>query len=168
MILDLDVHTHSGLFPRLCASPSTNTNMEDMELEDEIIREIPIRFSNKLDPALHIHQFPLLTRSLQPPPSAVASGKYITSRIKPHVRKIEIHVPADPRPDVWNSERAKQFGAAQVEDDREKNQEMKDSREGDPRLSDVRLRSEEVRQKGSYMLGIVRDGELLRNIHALY
>ncbi|TFK76963.1 hypothetical protein BDN72DRAFT_753866 [Pluteus cervinus] len=127
--------------------------------EDEIVDVLPVHFSTRLDPGVQLHQFPLLTRSLQAPPAAVASGKRITARIKPQVRRLEIHVPADPRPDVWNADRARQYGAAQVEDDREKLQDKEDT-DSDPRLSEVRLKSEQIIQKGSYMLGIVRDGQL--------
>ncbi|KAJ6519619.1 DNA-directed RNA polymerase III subunit Rpc5 [Mycena sanguinolenta] len=133
-----------------------------MDIDDEVVSRIPIRLSTALSPKLQIHQFPLLTRPLQVPPSAVASGKRITARLKPSVPRLEIHVPSDTRPEVWNSERGRELGAARVEDDREKNQESKGKgREGDePRLSEVRMRSEQIEQKGAHMLGIVRDGQL--------
>ncbi|KAF7310734.1 hypothetical protein HMN09_00616400 [Mycena chlorophos] len=123
---------------------------------------IPIRFSNALAPRIHIHQFPLLTRALQVPPSAAASGKRITARIKPVVRRLEVHIPSDTRSEVWNSERGRDLGVARLEDDRERNQETKGKgREMDePRLSEVRMLSEQVEQPGVYMLGIVRDGQL--------
>ncbi|KAJ7275246.1 DNA-directed RNA polymerase III subunit Rpc5 [Mycena haematopus] len=133
-----------------------------MDIDDEVVSRIPIRFSNALSPKLHIHQFPLLTRPLQVPPSAAASGKRITARLKPGVRRLEIHVPSDTRPEVWNSDRGRELGAARVDDDREKNQESKGKgREGDePRLNQVRMRSEQIQQKGAHMLGIVREGQL--------
>jgi len=128
--------------------------------DDEIISVLPIHYSTGHSPDIQIHQFPLLTRPLQVPPSAASSGKRITARIKPQVRRLEVHVPADTRPEVWNVERTKELGAAQVEDDREKNQEPKGKkREGEePRLSEIRMQSEEVPQRGNYMLGVVRDG----------
>jgi len=69
-------------------------------------------------------------------------------------------VPADTRPEVWNEERGKELGAAQMEDDKEKNQEsvkgkLKEGEE--PRLAEARMRSEQIQQKGFHMLGIVRD-----------
>ncbi|KII93234.1 hypothetical protein PLICRDRAFT_100887 [Plicaturopsis crispa FD-325 SS-3] len=131
--------------------------------EDPIVSVLPIRYSNTLAPHVQIHQFPLLTRPLQAPPSATLSGKRIRARIKPGVRRIEVHVPADTRPEVWNVERGKELGAARVEDDREKNQDLGKAkqREGEePRLAEVRMRSEEIPQKGTHMLGIVRDGQL--------
>lgn len=132
-----------------------------MDLDDELVSSIPIRFSNALSPKIQIHQFPLLTRPLQAPPSAAASGKRITARIKPDVRRLEVHVPSDTRTEVWNGDRGRELGAARVDDDREKNQESKGKgREGDePRLNEVRMRSEQIQQKGSHMLGIVRDGK---------
>lgn len=131
------------------------------EEDDQIVSVLPIHYSDALTPLLQIHQFPLLTRPLQAPPSAVSSGKRIRARIKPGVRRIEVHVPADTRPEVWNSDRGRELGAGQVEDDREKNQESKiKQREGEePRLAEVRMRSEEIPQRGTHMLGIVRDGQ---------
>ncbi|KAG5640543.1 hypothetical protein DXG03_008133 [Asterophora parasitica] len=132
------------------------------ESDDDIVSVLPIHYSTGHFPDIQIHQFPLLTRPLQAPPSAVLSGKRITARIKPQVRRLEVHVPADTRPEVWNAERTKELGAARADDDREKNQEPKGKeREGEePRLSEIRMQSEEVPQKGTYMLGIVRNGQL--------
>ena len=132
-------------------------------MDDEIIASLPIHYSNRRSPNIHIHQFPLLTRPLQAPPSALASGKRVTARIKPQTRRLEVHVPADSRPEVWNIERTKELGAAQAEDDRERNQ-GKDDEGNEPRLSEVRLRSEEIPQRGMYMLGIVRAGSSLLHI----
>lgn len=131
-----------------------------MDVDDEVVSRIPIRLSHRLDGKLQIHQYPLLSRPLQVPPSAAASGKRITARIKPQAHRLEVHVPADVRTDVWNAERGQALGAAQVEDDEEKNQVAKVKlKEGEePRLTQVRLRSEEVPQRGSYMLGVVHDG----------
>ncbi|CCM00911.1 uncharacterized protein FIBRA_02957 [Fibroporia radiculosa] len=133
------------------------------DAEDRLVSALPIRFTNSLVPNVHIHQFPLLTRPLQIPPTAVASGKRIRARVKPGVRRIEVHVPVDTRPEVWNVERSKELGKSRVEDDKEKNQELPKmkQREGEePRLSETRLRSEQVPQLGAYVLGIVRDGQL--------
>jgi DNA-directed RNA polymerase III subunit RPC5 len=130
--------------------------------EDEIVAVLPIHYSNAHSGSVHLHQFPLLTRTLQAPPSAVASGKYITARLKPAVRRLEIHVPADTRSDVWSVDRAKELGNARGEDDREKNQEKRtkmQEAEG-PRLSEARFRSEEIVQRGCYVLGMIRNSML--------
>ena len=128
--------------------------------EDEIVSRMPVRLSHGLGEKIHIHQYPLLLRPLQVPPSAAASGKRISARIKPKTRRIEVHVPADTRTDVWNAEKGQMLGMAQVEDDEEKNQTAKVKlKEGEePRLSHVRMRSEEVPQRGAYMLGVVHNG----------
>ncbi|KAI0961412.1 hypothetical protein AcV7_000519 [Taiwanofungus camphoratus] len=131
--------------------------------DDRLVSVLPIHFSNALAPNVHIHQFPLLTRPLEIPPSAAASGKRIRARVKPGVRRLEVHVPVDIRPEVWNVERSKDLGKARVEDDKEKNQELQKAkqREGEePRLGEVRMRSEQIPQVGAYVLGIVRDGRL--------
>lgn len=130
--------------------------------DDRLLSVLPIHFSNVLTPNVHLHQFPLLTRPLQTPPSAAASGKRIKARLKPGVRRLEIHVPVDTRPEVWNNERSKELGSARVEDDREKNQEVPrlKQREGEePRLAEVRLRSEQLPQMGAYVLGVLRNGK---------
>jgi len=131
-----------------------------MEGDDEVVGVMPIHYANTLASNVLVLQFPLLTRPLEVPPSAVASGKRIKARIKPNVRKLEVHVPADTRPEVWNKERAAILGVARLEDDKEKNQESKvKQREGEqPRLSEVRMSSEEIPRAGTYMLGVVRDG----------
>lgn len=137
-------------------------DMEPENENDELLSVLPIHFSNALIPNLHIHQFPLHTRPLEVPPSAAASGKRIKARIKPGTRRFEVHVPVDTRPEVWNAERSRELGSARVEDDKEKNQELPKmkQREGDePRLTEMRLRSERVPQSGAYVLGVVRHGQ---------
>lgn len=131
-----------------------------MEGDDEVVGVMPIHYTNSLAPNVTVLQFPLLTRPLEVPPSAAASGKRIKARIKPNVRKLEVHVPADTRSEVWNKERAAILGAARLEDDMENNQESKlKQREGEqPRLSEVRLSGEEIPRTGTYMIGVVRNG----------
>jgi DNA-directed RNA polymerase-3 subunit RPC5 len=132
--------------------------------DDPVINVLPIHYSNALAPNLHIHQFPLLNRPLQTPPSAALSGKRIRARIKPNVRRLEVHIPADIRPGFWNGEKSKELGAGRLDDDRDKNQELgkgKQKEDEEPRLGEVRMRSEQIQQKGSYMLGIVRGGRSL-------
>ena len=137
--------------------------MDGIEVEDRLVSVIPIHYTNALQPNIQLHQFPLLTRPLEVPPSAAVSGKRIRARVKSKVKRLEVHVPVDTRPEVWNSERSKELGAARVEDDKEKNQELPKvkQREGEEaRLSEVRMRSEQVPQIGVYVLGVLREGEL--------
>lgn len=129
--------------------------------EDHLIAVLPIHLSNALTSNLQLHQFPLNTRPLQVPPSAAASGKRIRARLKANVKRLEVHVPVDIRPEVWNAERSKELGSVRQQDDREKNQEqtkLKQKEGEEPKLTEVRLRSEPVPQVGAYVLGIVRDG----------
>jgi DNA-directed RNA polymerase-3 subunit RPC5 len=134
-----------------------------MDTDDRIVNVLPVHLSNNLAPNLQLHQFPLLNRSLGVPPSASISGKRIRARLKPTARRLEVHVPVDPRPEVWNIEKSKELGAGRTEDDKEKNQvsgsKLKEGEE--PRLSEVRYRSEEIPHVGAYMLGVVRDGKRL-------
>lgn len=135
--------------------------MDSMEVEDRLVSVIPVHFTNALQPNIQLHQYPLLTRPLEVPPSAAASGKRIQARRKSKVKRLEVHIPVDTRPEVWNGDRSKELGAARKEDDKEKNQELPQvkQREGEEaRLSEVRLRSEQVPQTGVYVLGILREG----------
>lgn len=146
--------------------PRPECRMDD---SDPIVSVLPIHLSNSLAPNVHIHQFPLLNRPLQVPPSAALSGKRIRARLKPNTRRLEIHVPADTRAEVWNAEKSKELGAGRLEDDKEKNQDvgkvkLKEGEE--PRLSEIRLRSEDIPHTGAYMLGIVRDGKSFANAMA--
>ncbi|KAH9175328.1 DNA-directed RNA polymerase III subunit Rpc5 [Lactarius sanguifluus] len=138
-----------------------------METDDHVVSVLPVHLSNNLAPNLHLHQFPLLNRSLEVPPSATLSGKRIRARLKPTARRLEVHVPVDHRPEVWNSEKSKELGAGRLEDDKEKNQldsnRVKENEE--PRLSEVRFRSEAIPHVGAYMLGVVRNGAL--HLHPL-
>jgi DNA-directed RNA polymerase III subunit RPC5 len=139
-----------------------------MDTEDRIVGVLPIQLSNNLAPNLQLHQFPLLNRSLEAPPSAALSGKRIRARLKPTTRRLEVHVPVDTRPEVWNTEKSKELGAGRSEDDKEKNQvDGRKLKEGEePRLSEVRYRSEEISHVGAYMLGVVHDGESL--VHCMW
>ena len=132
-----------------------------MDVDDPIVSVLPIHLTNTLLPNVQIHQFPLLNRKLVVPPAAERSGKLIKARLKPQTKRLEIHVPVDTRKDVWNDERAKELGAGRAVDDKEKNQEtgsMKLKEGEEPRLSETRLRSEQIPQAGVYMLGFVREG----------
>ena len=135
--------------------------MNDAEV-DPVVTVLPIHYSDALGQDVHVHQYPLLTRPLQVPPSAASAGKRIQARIKPNVKRLEVHVPLDTRKEVWNPERGTTLGQARVDDDKEKNQEKGKGRDvEEPRLTEVRMRSEQIAQKGVYMLGVVRDGEYL-------
>jgi len=140
--------------------------MEPDQATDELVAVLPVHFTNSLVPNVQLHQFPLLNRPLQVPPSAQLSGKRITARIKPEIRRMELHIPADMRLEVWSNDRARDLGAAQIEDDTEKKQEKKKLKEGEePRLSEIRLQSEQIPQRGAQMLGIIRNGKL--NLHPI-
>jgi DNA-directed RNA polymerase III subunit RPC5 len=128
---------------------------------DQLVAVLPIHYSDVLAPNVQIHQFPLLNRPLQAPPSSVLSDRRIHARLRPTAQRLEVHVPADTRPEVWNAERGQLLGTAQSLEDREKNQEparMKHKTEEEPRLDEVRFRSEQISHRSVYMLGAVRDG----------
>jgi len=125
---------------------------------------LPVHFSQALHPHLHLHQFQLLSRPLQTPPTAAQAGKRIKARQKSKAGRYEIHVPIDVRPEVWNADRGRAYGAARYEEDREEaavhDIKLKDKEPEELRLSEVRLLSEKVAHRGEYVLGVVRDGRL--------
>lgn len=132
-------------------------------MDDPVVAVLPIHFSNSLVPNIQLHLFPLLFRPLQVPPSAAESGKRIRARHKPHIGRVEVHVPVDTRKEVWNPEKGIEYGAARAEGDQQDNApDKKDKtkqKEGEePRLNEVRMSSEKIPERGAYMLGIVRDG----------
>jgi DNA-directed RNA polymerase-3 subunit RPC5 len=135
-------------------------------MEDPLIGLLPVHFSNALSLDVQIHQFPVLSRSLRIPPSFASTCPSVQARIKPKVGKIEVHVPVDTRPDVWNAETAKVLGTARAEDDRDKNQEVVKGREGGDELmlKEVRMQSERTPPKGAYMLAVVREGTFCLSI----
>jgi DNA-directed RNA polymerase-3 subunit RPC5 len=136
--------------------------------DDPVVARLSVRLSNTLEPQMHVQQFPLLTRPLLVPPPAAAAGKKIKARLKPNTHRLEIHVPVDTRPEVWNQDRASSLGTAQVEDDRLKNQETATGKQRgeEPRLSEVRMQSEMIPPRGVYMLGIMHDGEFGPSLRA--
>ena len=137
-----------------------------------MVAVLPVHISNSLIPNLHLHQFPLLYRPLQVPPSAAESGKRIRGRYKPKAGRYEIHVPVDTRKEVWNSERGLEYGTARVEEDQQaagvEKGKGKQKEIEEHRLNEIRLSSEQIPERGDYMLGIVRDGVLLSSKFDLY
>src|ERR1700749_4106987 len=88
-----------------------------MQNQDRILATVPIVLSNALENNLHLHQFPLMSRPLDPPPSAKLAGKKISARRKNNAGRMEIHVPLDLRQDIWNKERGQELGDARAQDD---------------------------------------------------
>ncbi|THH03229.1 hypothetical protein EW145_g6424 [Phellinidium pouzarii] len=152
--------THKALLSAYqdCISTKRMSATED----DPVVSVLPIHLSTALFPNIHLHQFPLLTRPLQVPPSAAQSGKKVRARLKHKAARLEVHVPVDTRPEVWNKERGQELGQARTTDDSEKDMDSKKEKApvADQHLSEVRLRSEQIPNKGAYMLGIVRDGHI--------
>lgn len=144
--------------------------MSDFLDADPVIARIPIHYTNRLAESLHLYQYPLQSRALEVPPTALAAGKIIKARHKATVGRVEIAVPVDVRPDVWNKDKAVAYGEGRAEEDREdmglgegdarrgKGKQREGVGVGEERLREVRLRSEKVPGQGDYMLGIMRDG----------
>lgn len=127
---------------------------------DPVVSVFPIHLTNSLADNVQLHQFPLLTRPLQIPPSAAQSGKKIRARSKRKAGRLELHVPFDTRTEVWNKERGLELGQARAEDDTERSgpSKQKSQASDPPRLADLRLKSEPVPRRCAYALGVIRDG----------
>ncbi|KZS92926.1 hypothetical protein SISNIDRAFT_549959 [Sistotremastrum niveocremeum HHB9708] len=141
-------------------------------MEDTIEAVLPVYYSNTSDPNIHLYQFPLLERPLHIPPAAAASGKIITARHKQSIARTEIHVPLDTRQEVWNPERGRELGQARHGSDKANAPPDRNARDDpNPRLTEVRLRSELVPSKGDYMLGILHGNAIhlhpLQQVHQL-
>ncbi|KAG8763110.1 hypothetical protein FRC11_005962, partial [Ceratobasidium sp. 423] len=116
--------------------------------------------------------YPLLSRPLEVPPSAVLTGKRIKARHKAKAGRYEVHVPNDTREEVWNVERGRELGQARADEDAEeagaeeptkgkkRDYEREEREKEEKRLGEVRLRSEKLESTNVYMLGVVRDGKL--------
>lgn len=158
---------------------NTMDSLHPLDVDDDndvLLSTLPVHFSKTLAPSVHLHQFPLLTRPLQVPPSAAQAGKHIRVRVKPKSSRIEVHVPVDTRPEVWNKDRSKELGQARARDDLEsagtgagtKKMKEKEVEGEENRLTEVRLQSEPVPDRGIHMLGIVRDGAFLLDYSMFY
>ena len=136
--------------------------MNGIDQEDELIASLPIHFSHALSPNLHIHQFQLVTRSLEVPPTAAQAGKTIRARYKPSNGRYEIHIPNDVRPDVWNAPNGQRYGAARYDEDKDDaamhSTKFQEKEMQDMRLNDTRLLSRQSEHVGEYVLGVVHDG----------
>ncbi|KIO31197.1 hypothetical protein M407DRAFT_68288 [Tulasnella calospora MUT 4182] len=154
------------------AGPETQEGVYGHPDNDEIVSSIPIHISRSLAPHIHLHQFPLLTRPLEVPESARVTGKRMKARAKPEAGRYEIHAPVDTRSAMWNAEQAKEYGAARVEEDAEERRlegrrkyesdedEEEEKKKNAKTLKETRLRSERVKAKGDYFVGVLRDGQL--------
>lgn len=129
--------------------------------QDKLLATIPIVLQNSLEDKVQLHQFPLLSRPLEAPPSARLAGKKITARRKNDAGRMEIHLPLDLRQDVWNKERGLELGNARAQDDNANTLDQQQQSE-ESRLTHLRLRSERVpdRATSSYMIGVLHDNVL--------
>lgn len=126
-----------------------------------LLATIPILLSDSLGDDLQLHQFPLLSRPLEVPPSARLAGKKITSRRKNDAGRMEIRLPLDLRQDIWNKERGLELGDARAQDDNPAIPAQQQPGE-ENRLTHLRLRSELVpdRAASSYMIGVLHENVL--------
>ncbi|PIA16093.1 hypothetical protein COEREDRAFT_81536 [Coemansia reversa NRRL 1564] len=109
--------------------------------DDEIVAEIPVYLTQKLDKQLHLLQYPQKDGSITP-----GELQPREARIKPIHGQIELDIPLDVQSPMYNKERGAELGAG-----------ISDS----GRLLDITtLVSVGIPQNSEYLAGVMRDGEL--------
>lgn len=147
-------------------------------LSPDLIASLPVYLSTSLDPAtaLHVFQYPIFSKDtpLPVPAQARQAGLNETIRWRPKANRVEIELPIDDRPSVYDSEKGRRLGkGAKVEKEIGNGKLKKESGSGrsgreeegiknqqPPKLRKTRLESNEVPHTTGYMIGVIRDGEL--------
>lgn len=144
---------------------------------DFIVRRMPVRISHQLCKSLHLAQYPVHTRSLP--------EKGVTARYKPGVKKLELSIPLNTNPAVYNVDRGKELALGAAEEDAKEKAaiealtDQKDvkkekrkrgthtlhssvlsSAKDAAMLKTQKLVSMQVPNQTNYMVGVVRDSTL--------
>lgn len=158
---------HTRAFP-----PEEDEDDED----DEVLATLPVYMSPALFPTLNLFQYPLRTETLEPPKYAQDRNKFITTRIKEHVGRVEVELPVDEDVNYWRRERAEELGFVRDvnEDDSgvvggygfggrggDKDKDKSKSKKKDKSHwgEKMRLRSEPIPNETGYYSGVIQDGE---------
>jgi DNA-directed RNA polymerase-3 subunit RPC5 len=142
--------------------------------DDEVIAKLPVYLSPHLFPTLNLFQYPLRTETLIPPKYAQARNKFITTRVKEGVGRIEVEMPVDEDLNYWRRERAEELGfvrdineddsgvvggygfGGRSDRDKDKKGKKKEKHWGEK----MRLKSEPLPAETGYYSGIIQDGKL--------
>lgn len=159
--------------PSLHSRPFPPEEDED-EDDDEVLATLPVYMSPALFPTVNLFQYPLRTDTLEPPKYAQERNKFITTRIKENVGRVEVELPVDEDGDYWRRERAAELGFVRdINDDesgvvggfagREKDKDKSKSKKKDKSHwgEKMRLRSEPIPNETGYFSGVVQDGRYL-------
>jgi DNA-directed RNA polymerase-3 subunit RPC5 len=143
--------------------------------DDEVLAKLPVYLSPHLFPTLNLFQYPLRTETLVPPKYAQERNKFITTRVKENVGRVEVEMPVDEDLNYWRRERAEELGFVRDvnEDDsgvvggygfggREKEKEKSKGKKKEKHWGEkMRLKSQPIPNETGYYSGIIQDGELL-------
>lgn len=133
--------------------------------DDEIAYTMPIYLSHHLSPSLQLFQYPLHDRPVAPSPYAQSQGKVITARVKEAVERVEVVVPVDTRPEVWDEEKAQEMGFQHNPDDVKPFKKGKSASEPKDQTASVKLISEPIPHVTSYFGGLIHNDAL--HIHPI-
>lgn len=164
------------------ALPSLHTRAfppeeDDDESDDEVLATLPVYMSPALFPTLNLFQYPLRTETLEPPKYAQERNKFITTRVKENVGRIEVELPVDEDVNYWRRERAEDLGFVRDvnEDDsgvvggygfggrgdKDKDKDKKGKKKDKSHWGEkMRLKSEPIPNETGYYSGVVQDGKL--------
>lgn len=146
-----------------------------MDEEDELVASLPVFLNGApggasaseqdavRTPRLELFQYPLYQRdhALPVPASAAQRGQAVASRWRPQANRVEMELPLDVRPTVYNAEKGTEYAEAterlgkipvpgQVKQERP----MTDT----PRFDCMRLESAAVPNAAEYMICTVKNG----------
>jgi DNA-directed RNA polymerase-3 subunit RPC5 len=157
------------------ALPSMHTRQfppeDDDEDDDEVLAVLPVYMSPHLFPTLNLFQYPLRTDTLVPPKYAQQRNKFVTTRVKENVGRVEVEMPVDEDQLYWRRERAQELGYVRdINDDdsgvvggygmggrgeKEKKSKKKEKHWGEK----MRLKSEPIPNETGYYSGVIQDGK---------
>jgi DNA-directed RNA polymerase-3 subunit RPC5 len=165
---------HRAPSPPMPSLRTRNFPPEDSDDEDdEVVAKLPVYLSPHLFPTLNLFQYPLRTETLVPPKYAQARNKFITTRVKEGVGRVEVEMPVDEDLNYWRRERAEELGFVRDinEDDSGvvggygfggRSDKEKDKSKGKKKEKHwgekMRLKSEPIPNETGYYSGIIQDG----------
>jgi DNA-directed RNA polymerase-3 subunit RPC5 len=141
--------------------------------DDEVVAKLPVYLSPHLFPTLNLFQYPLRTETLVPPKYAQERNKFITTRVKEGVGRVEVEMPVDEDLNYWRRERAEELGfvrdinedesgvvggygfGGRSDRDKEKSKGKKKEKHWGEKM---RLKSEPIPSETGYYSGIIQDG----------
>lgn len=126
---------------------------------DEIVKEIPVYFSEQLAQHLYLFQHPIRTRAYTPETAPIAA------RIKPKAQIIELDLPMNKSSATYDEEKGRELGLAFSDKKVKTVYDLSNSADDDeasevPSIEKQTLSSTMIPAKAKYMVGIIKDGSI--------